>query len=200
MRVRTVYAMLEATAASCPANPAFHQPVGGGQYRTLTWQEVRDAVQWAAVGLSTIGVERGAMVALQSETRAEFYLADLAIMASGAVAAALYTSLPFADQASAIRFFEPRVAFVENARALRGLRNALGDAANRITWILLTQDEAAADGLMTLEQLIEAGRRRLAEDSEAFDRIRAGFDESAPAVLYMTSGATGEPKMGIVSH
>jgi len=200
MSVRTVYAMLEETAASYPDKPAFHQPLGDGTYHTWTWNEVRDLVRWAAVGLHAIGVEKGAMVALQSETRAEFYLADLAVMSAGSVAAALYTSLPFADQATAIRNFDPRVAFVENAKALRGLRNALGEYGNGIRWILLTTDGAPADGAMTLEQLIETGRRKLCEDAGVFERIRAQFDASAPAVLYMTSGATGEPKMGIVSH
>ena len=85
MSARTVYTMLEETAAAHPQKHAFHQPLGGGEYHSWTWHEVRELVQWAAVGLSTMGVEKGAMVALQSETRAEFYLADLAIMAAGGV-------------------------------------------------------------------------------------------------------------------
>ncbi|MEQ1949306.1 MAG: AMP-binding protein [Bryobacteraceae bacterium] len=200
MSARTVYTMLEETASRHPEKQAFHQPVGGGDYQSWTWREVRDLVQCIAVGLNTLDVEKGAMVALQSETRAEFYLADLAIMAAGAVAAALYTSLPFADQGAAIRFFEPRVAFVENTKVLRGLRHALGEAANGIQWILLTNDNAAGEELLTLDKLTELGRKRLEEDPATFDRIRAQFDHSAIAILYMTSGATGEPKMGLVSH
>ncbi len=102
-----------------------HQPLGGGKYRTYTWAEVRDRVQWTAVGLSTIGVEIGDMVALQSETRAEFYFADLGVMAAGAISAALYTSLPYAEQAHALRFCEARVAMVENPKAMQGLQAAL---------------------------------------------------------------------------
>ena len=49
--------MLEETAALHPAKPALHQPLGAGEYRTYTWAEFRDRVQWTAVGLSTIGVE-----------------------------------------------------------------------------------------------------------------------------------------------
>ena len=62
------------------------------------------------------------MVALQSETRAEFYFADLGVMAAGAIAAALYTSLPYAEQAHALRFCEARVAMVENSKAMQGLQ------------------------------------------------------------------------------
>src|SRR5882757_10697385 len=125
MSARTVYTMLEETAAVHGQKPALKQPIGGGKYRTYTWAEFRDRVQWTAVGLSTIGVEIGDMVALQSETRAEFYFADLGVMAAGAVAAALYTSLPYGEQAHALRFSEARVVIVENPKGLEGLRAAL---------------------------------------------------------------------------
>ncbi len=191
--------MLEETAAGHAAKPALHQPLGGGKYRTYTWAEFRDRVQWTAVGLSTIGVKIGDMVALQSETRAEFYFADLGVMAAGAISAALYTSLPYAEQANALRFCEARVAMVENPKAMQGLQTALAAQENppALQWILLTGE---APGAITLEQLIEKGQRQLAADPDAFERIRAGFDDHALAVLYMTSGATGEPKMGLVTH
>src|ERR1700720_4339475 len=186
MSARTVYSMLEETAAAHGEKPALKQPIGGGKYRTYTWAEVRDRVQWTAVGLSTIGVEIGDMVALQSETRAEFYFADLGVMAAGGVAAALYTSLPYAEQAHALRFCEARVAMVENPKAMQGLQAALAampEGAPAIQWILLT---GTADGAITLDQLIEKGQRCLASDPEAFERIRARFDDQALAVLYMT--------------
>jgi len=199
MSARTVYTMLEETAAGHPGKPALHQPLGGGKYRTYTWSEFRDRVQWTAVGLSTIGVDLGDMVALQSETRAEFYFADLGVMAAGAISAALYTSLPYAEQAHALRLCEARVAMVENPKAMQGLQAALKAqrGAPDLQWILLTGE---APGAITLDQLIEKGQRQLAVDPHAFEKIRARFDDQALAVLYMTSGATGEPKMGLVTH
>jgi len=216
MSSRTVYALLEETAAAHGDRPALHQPLGHGEYQKWTWRELRDVVQWTAVGLSTIGAVKGSMIALQSETRAEFYFADLGVMAAGGVAAAVYTSLPYADQAAAIQFCECKIALVENAKAYRGLRTALGDAAREIRWILLTGDLAEAGespdvesmglhsmglhSIMTLAELWEAGRRKLAEDPSAFERLQAQYCDTDPAILYMTSGATGEPKMGVVSH
>jgi long-chain acyl-CoA synthetase len=204
MSARTVYTMLEETAAVHSQRPALKQPIGGGKYRIYTWAEFRDRVQWTAVGLSTIGVEIGDMVALQSETRAEFYFADLGVMAAGAIAAALYTSLPYAEQAHALRFCDARLAMVENPKAMQALKAALAALPDTtpvsvpdLQWILLT---GTAEGALTLDQLIEKGRRRLAADPDAFERMRARFDDQALAVLYMTSGATGEPKMGLVTH
>src|SRR5438309_1917256 len=92
---RTVFTVLEETAATYGNRAALHQPLGGGKYRSWTWNEYRDTVRQVATGLREFGVAKGGTVALQSETRAEFYLADMAVTASGAIAAALYTSLPY---------------------------------------------------------------------------------------------------------
>jgi long-chain acyl-CoA synthetase len=201
---RTVYTLLEETAAAHGDQPALHQPIGHGKYQTWTWREFREIVQWTAVGLSTMGAVKGSMIALQSETRAEFYFADLGVMAAGAVAAAVYTSVPYADQAHAIQFCDCKIALVENAKAYRGLETALGAAAREIRWILLTGDveEAGATpaSVITLAELWEAGRRKLAEDPSVFERLREQYKDTDLAILYMTSGATGEPKMGVVSH
>ncbi|HML18039.1 MAG TPA: long-chain fatty acid--CoA ligase [Bryobacteraceae bacterium] len=189
---RTVYTVLDQTAAAHPKAVALQQPVGGGKYRAWTWSEYRDAVRQIAVGLRAIGIRKGDIVALQSETRAEFYLADLGLMTAGAVAAALYTSLPFADQVRTLRASDARVVFVENEKAMRSLQEAAGGSLS-VQWILLTGE---AKGWMTLEQIRAIGENRIAE----FDPIRAETTGADHAVLYMTSGATGEPKMGLVTH
>ncbi len=186
MRPRTVYTVLEETAAIYPDKAALHQPLGGGKYRTWTWREYRDTVQQIAVGIRELGVKKGGMVALQSETRAEFYLTDIGIMTSGAISAALYTSLPYADQMKTLRDSDATVVFVENEKVLKALQcEGLLD----VQWILLTDDSVRA-----------AGERKMRQDPRVFERIRAEVAESDIAVLYMTSGATGEPKMGLVSH
>ena len=193
MKPRIVFSVLEETAAAHPEGAALQQPIGGGKYRAWTWREYCDQVRQIAVGLRALGIAKGEIVALQSETRAEFYLADLGIMAAGAIAAALYTSLPFADQARTLKASDARFVLVEDMKALRGLQ-AAGATAQ---WILLTGE---AEGVTTLEQIRAMGEQRLREDPGAFEDIRAEIHESDTAVLYMTSGATGEPKMGLVTQ
>lgn len=197
MKARTVYTVLEQTAADYPGNPALHQPLGDGKYLSWTWREYCRSVREIAVGLRAIGVRKGDIIALQSETRAEFYIADMAVMTAGAVAAALYTSLPFADQVRTLRASDARVVFVENVKALQALQRAATNDPLDVRWILLTGE---LDGLLTLAQVRAAGEQRLKEDPAWFERIRAEVGELDTAVLYMTSGATGEPKMGLVTH
>src|SRR4051812_29561163 len=105
MPSRTLFTVLEETAAQYGPLPALHQPEGGkrpAHYRTYTWNEYRDAVRETACGLRALGIQKGDIVALHSETRAEFYLADLGIMSNGSIAAALYTSLPPGDHVRTI--------------------------------------------------------------------------------------------------
>ncbi len=187
MKARTVYTVLEETAAKYPEKAALHQPLGGGKYRTWNWREYRDTVQQIAVGVREL-VPKGGMVALQSETRAEFYLTDIGIMTSGAISAALYTSLPYADQVRTLRASDAQVVFVENEKVMKALQDAAGEPLN-VKWILLTDDSVRA-----------LGEKKMLEDPGVFERIRAEVGESDLAVLYSTSGATGEPKMGLVSH
>ncbi|MBZ5600886.1 MAG: long-chain fatty acid--CoA ligase [Acidobacteriia bacterium] len=195
---RIVFSVLEETAAAHPTVVALQQPVGGGpkgkhEPRSLTWAEYCDQVRQIAVGIRELGIAKGEIVALQSETRIEFYLADLGLMAAGAIAAALYTSLPFADQVRTLKASDAKYVFVENVKAMRGLEAAGAEAC----WILLSGE---SDGLVTLEQIRQMGEQRLAADPDAYEKIRAEISPSDLAVLYMTSGATGEPKMGLVTQ
>jgi long-chain acyl-CoA synthetase len=197
MSQRTVYAVLQDTAQAHPSAPALHQPVGKGQYRTYTWREYQQAVQEIACGLHSLGVAKGEIVAIHSETRAEFYLADIGIMAAGAVSAALYTSYPMADLIANLRACDARTLFVEDPKSLPMLVSASGGDGLPLRFILLTGE---ADNAMTLDQLREKGREALQLDPGVFEKIRAGVQANDPAVLYMTSGATGEPKMVLVTQ
>ena len=97
MGLRTVYTLLDEAAAKFGELGALHQPEssdGKTRYRTYSWRDYRDAAREIACGLRRMGAARGDIVAIASETRAEFYLADVGIMAAGCVSAALYTSLP----------------------------------------------------------------------------------------------------------
>ena len=81
---------------------------------------------------------------------------------------------------------------MEDPKTLQTLREAPG-----IPRILL-KGEAA--GAMSLDELRERGRRALAEDPEYVVRLKAEVTPADHAILYLTSGATGDPKMALVTH
>lgn len=195
MSPRTVFHVLEEAAAAYGGAPALHQPHtddGRRGYRTYSWIEYKRAAEEIAAGLRSIGIGKGDIVALDSETRAEFYLADLGIMTNGSIAAALYPSYPPRDLVRTIQACDAKAVFLEDPKTLGALR-----AAPIERWILLTGE---AEGAITLEQLRENGRRAMAEDSGLLSRIRGEVQPADHAILYLTSGATGEPKTALVTH
>ncbi len=197
MNARTVFTVLEETVAQQGAKPALHQPKGNGKYTVYSWTEYRDAVIEIAVGLADLGVGHGDMVAIQSETRAEFYLADMGIMAMGAISAGLYSSYPAIDQVKNLRACGARVLIVENAKQMAALANAMKTNPLPIEFVLI---EGRVEGVRNLDDLRASGRRVLARDPDAFKKLASRVSPSDPAILYLTSGATGEPKMGLATH
>jgi len=197
MGSRTMYAVLEKAAQTYGDLPALHQPIGKGKYQTYSWAEYQRAVQEIACGLRRLGIGRGDVVAIHAETRAEFYLADLGIMANGSIAAALYTTYPVLDQIKNLRASDARAVFVEDAKSMQALLEAAGQPALPVQWILLT---GHAEGALTLDGLRASGREALAGDPRFFERIHAEVRPEDDAILYLTSGATGEPKMGLTTH
>jgi len=197
MGSRTIYSVLETAAQNYGAAPALHQPLGKGKYQTYSWIDYKTAVQEIACGLRSVGVRKGDVVAIYSETRAEFCLVDLGIISNGSIAAALYTSYPLPDQIGNLRGSDAKAVFVEDAKSMEALIAAAGEPALPVRWIVISGE---SEGALTLEQLRAEGRAALAEDAKAFEKIRAEVSTKDIAILYLTSGATGEPKMGLVSH
>ena len=199
MSVRTVFTVLEETAQKQKNAVALYQPSGSKKepkYKTYTWIEYRDIVREIACGLRAIGIGKGDIVALDSEPRAEFYFADLGILANGSVAAALYTSLPADELAKALGNCEAKAVFVEDPKTYCALQQA-GAPRDSLLWILLTGE---MPDVLTLDQLRERGRVAMATDQDLFPMIQASVMPEDAAILYLTSGATGEPKMGFATH
>ncbi|HWR53528.1 MAG TPA: AMP-dependent synthetase/ligase [Bryobacteraceae bacterium] len=191
MSTRTVYDVLRATVSRWANAPALHQPEGGGRYRVWTWAEYCTAAEQIAAGLTAIGIRKGDVVGLDSETRAEFYVADLGVMSAGAVAAAVYTSYPAAERARTLRACGAKAVFVEDPAGLRELLVG-SETPLDVPVILLTGE---ADEAMSLDELRRRGREAL--HGAPFHSPAVAQDN---AILYLTSGATGEPKMALVSH
>ncbi|MBI3472952.1 MAG: long-chain fatty acid--CoA ligase [Candidatus Solibacter usitatus] len=187
MNPRPIFHLLDEAAARHGEAAALHQ-----QDHTWTWTAYRQAVAEISAGLRSLGYGKGDIIALNSETRAEFYLADLGIMGNGSIAAALYPSYPAADLLRTLAACDAKALFVEDPKVFQ----ALGCAPMK-HFFLLTGE---AEGAMPLEQLQALGREALAGDAGLAARIRSEIAASDDAILYLTSGATGEPKMAMVSH
>ena len=199
---RTVFTVLEETAARYGEAIALHQPNGSKAakgYKTYTWNEWTKTSFEIALGLRDLGIVHGELVCILCETRAEFFLVDLGVMASGGISAALYTAYPMPDLVKSLRGAKSRFLFLESPKTFQDLSAAAGAQDFKLpeTIILMSGE---AEGALSLEELRKRGGDLLQRDPTLESRMRTEVSPDDGAILYMTSGATGEPKMGVVSH
>ena len=187
MSSRTLYEVLRDTAGKHGSAVALRQ--GNRQW---TWSEYLRAVEEIAAGLRSLGIGKGDIAALNSETRAEFYLADLGILTNGSIAGALYQSYPAADLVRTITNAGAKALFVETPKMLQALAGAPVER-----FFLLTGE---AEGAISLDDLRTRGREAMAADPGLLARITSEVSADDDAILYLTSGATGEPKMVVAKH
>jgi long-chain acyl-CoA synthetase len=175
----TIPQLLRHAAQQYGERLALRQPLGKDVH-TWTWNQYLQAAEEIAGGLLALGIGSGDHVALCSETRAEFYLADQGILMNGSVAAALYPSYPPEELKATMARADAKALFVEDPKRFAKLKDAPVEH-----FILLTGE---AEGAISLDQLRRHGR------------YTAEVAPGDNAILYLTSGATGEPKMVMVTH
>src|SRR6266568_2068300 len=115
---RSLPAMFFEVATQRAARP-FLWAKGDGKYHPLSWDEAADSVRLLARGLIALGIEPGDRVALVSENRPEWVIADLAIMSAGAVTVPAYVTNTVADHRHILGNSGARMAIVSTA-ALAG--------------------------------------------------------------------------------
>jgi len=92
-----------------------------GQWRAISWAESARQVAALAASLKRIGLQPGDRVALVSENRPEWLIADLAIMAAGCVTVPTYTTNTTRDHAHVLGNSGARAAIVSSQKLAKNL-------------------------------------------------------------------------------
>jgi long-chain acyl-CoA synthetase len=92
-----------------------------GEWRSTSWAEAARQVAALAASLKRIGLEPGDRVALVSENRPEWLIADLAIMAAGCVTVPTYTTNTTRDHAHILGNSGARAVIVSNQKLAQPL-------------------------------------------------------------------------------
>jgi len=169
-----------------------------GAWQPISWSEAARQVAALSASLRRIGLQPGDRVALVSENRPEWLIADLGIMAAGCVTVPTYTTNTTRDHAHILGNSGARAVIVSSQKLARSLVPAVltsddchhiigiedvrvgqvPDWVNVHHWAELTAGDADVDGLREREKKV--GRNDLA------------------CIIY-TSGTGGAPR-GVQQH
>jgi long-chain acyl-CoA synthetase len=160
----------------------------------LAFPDVARAADEIAAGLAALGIERGDRVAILSNTRAEWTLADLGALWTGATVVPIYHTNSPEECEYVLSHSASRVVFCEDAAQLEKVEQIHARCPQLERRIVLV---GKAPGATSLAELRELGRS--VDESVVAARIAAIGPDDLATLVY-TSGTTGPPKGCMLTH
>lgn len=169
-----------------------------GSYQPISWAETASRVARLSRALIAQGVRAGDRVALISENRPEWLIADFAIMAAGAITVPAYTTSTTADYQHILENSRARGVIISSARLARTVLPAvhLSDTAE---FVIAMEDPNISQ---SLNARVVMWDELLADQLPSVDIVReaaSSISRDDIACVIYTSGTGGAPK-GVKLH
>ncbi|MBI2532891.1 MAG: long-chain fatty acid--CoA ligase [Deltaproteobacteria bacterium] len=177
----------------------------GAHWRSLTWDGALVRVREIALGLISLGVERGERVVIFSNNRVEWLLADWADISIGALTVPIYASGTASQALHIIDHAEPTVLFIDSWKRLQLLGSARMPWSRFKAVVVFEAAEATFKcewpvQVITLDALRELGRAYEKRHAGTFELLVDSLRPQDDLTIIYTSGTTGVPKGALTTH
>ncbi|HNW59837.1 MAG TPA: AMP-binding protein [bacterium] len=199
MAKRTLPYLLEQSVEKYPDNILLWEKIGN-RYEGTTYSEARRQVYLFAAGLLSLGIQKGDRVALISEGRNAWVIAELGILYTGAVNVPISVKVEeLADLKFRLSHSGCRMAVVSGSQAhkITAIKNDL-PVLEKV--ILFDENGSRNPDEITLQNLLQKGKDYLEHSAGLFAETWQGVEENDAANICYTSGTTADPKGIILTH
>jgi long-chain acyl-CoA synthetase len=172
-----------------------------GEWNRISAERFVERVRHIALGLAAHGIKPGDRVALLSENRPEWSMADMAILSLGAVNVPIYTTQAVDQVRYILSDSGTRAIFISNRRLYKHAREAF-EGLDFLERLIFFEAEATAglDNATTLQEVELTGREQVQQRPAAFEAYLQAIRPEDLATIIYTSGTTGEPKGVMLTH
>jgi len=171
-----------------------------GVWRSLSTAEVAQAVHDFSCGLMALGIRPGDKVALLSEDRPEWAIADFAVLTAGGVDVPLYPTLNARDSSYIVGNSDARIAIVSTPDQANKLLSTRGSLPNLRDIVIMDPPEPSQEGLLRWDEVLTRGREHAQNRPDLHRRTADAVGPGDVASLIYTSGTTGVPKGVELTH
>jgi long-chain acyl-CoA synthetase len=173
-----------------------------GKWLPVSAREFGQAVARTSRTLHAWGIRAGDRVAILSENRPEWPIADLASLLLGAVTVPLYTTLTAEQTAFVLKDSGCRAMFLSSDQQLRKVLSVLTQTQIEKLVVMDSFEFGGefapfADRCVTMNHLTAQGAPKL--DAEIEKMARSVRPDDLATIVY-TSGTTGAPKGAMLTH
>jgi long-chain acyl-CoA synthetase len=186
-------------AASCGKPDLLISKVAGA-WKPISADDFGFTVRALSLGLNGLGVNPGDRVAILSENRPEWAMADYAILCAGAWSVPIYPTLPAGQIAPLLTDCGARAIFVSTLEQLGKILTIRGQCPDLDHVILMQGSPPQEPGFATFHGVVDRGRPTLEMSPGVFEQRAARVQPDDVATIIYTSGTTGEPKGAMLTH
>ncbi|WP_028974918.1 AMP-dependent synthetase/ligase [Spirochaeta cellobiosiphila] len=200
----TVVKRLKTILDSTPENPLLLTKDSTSEFQTETVSQVWDKASALGAALLDLGVNRGENIGVMSDNRAEWYIADMAVLGLGASNVPRGSDSTATEMSFILKHADCSVCFVENKTQLQKILTSITDLPLLKTIIVFESTfpkDSCPDNiyLVSYEELLNRGKEILEKNPKVWEsEVEKGSGEDLATIIY-TSGTTGEPK-GVMLH
>ncbi len=152
------------------------------------------------IGLTTLGVDNDDRVAILSENRPEWPMADFATLGIGGITVPIYTTYLAPQVEYILRDCTAKILVVSNEKELAKVME-VRSRCSALAYVVLVEGKVPnADGVLSFETVVQRGEEALKLRPGAWDERVANVNPESHATIIYTSGTTGEPKGAVLSH
>ena len=171
-----------------------------GVWKPISASDFGFTVRALSLGLNGLGIQPGERVAILSENRPEWAMADYAILCAGAWSVPIYPTLPAGQIAPLLADSAARAIFVSSLEQLGKILQVRARCPQLDHVILMDGNPPREPGFATFHEVVERGRPTLEMSPDVFEQRRARVRPEDLATIIYTSGTTGEPKGAMLTH
>jgi long-chain acyl-CoA synthetase len=169
-----------------------------GTWVDVSYAELLGKVRDFSFGLRELGVKQGDHVAILSENRPEWAIADYACLAARAADVSVYPTLPARQIEYILRDSESVVACVSTPDQLKKLLD-IRPGLPRLEHIIAFDPRATGYNVLSFESVLEKGKAAQGRYPNWKEEALAAQPDDVATLIY-TSGTTGDPKGVMLTH